>query len=76
MNSFIAEHICCILSRSVVKAFTVTTGTSIMRLGELVEMRTGYPFRKRIPFVEKDGCRLVQMGDVSCLLYTSDAADE
>ena len=36
-----------------------------MRLGELVEMRTGYPFRKRIPFVEKDGCRLVQMGDVS-----------
>ena len=36
-----------------------------MRLGQLVEMRTGYPFRKRIPFVEKGGCRLVQMGDVS-----------
>ena len=65
MNSFIAETICCNLSHSVVKAFTVTASTSIMRLGELVEMRTGYPFRKRIPFVEKGGCRLVQMGDVS-----------
>ena len=43
----------------------MTTGASIRRLGELVEMRTGYPFRKRIPFVEKGGCRLVQMGDVS-----------
>ena len=65
MNSFIAEHLCCIPLRCVVNAFTVTNGTSIMRLGELVAMRTGYPFRKRIPFVEKGGCRLVQMGDVS-----------
>lgn len=37
---------------------------SRMLLGELVEMRTGYPFRGRIDRVESGGCRLVQMGDV------------
>jgi hypothetical protein len=34
------------------------------RLAELVEIRTGYPFRGRIERVESGGCRLVQMGDV------------
>jgi len=34
------------------------------QLGELAEIRTGYPFRGRIERVEKGGCRLVQMGDV------------
>jgi restriction endonuclease S subunit len=34
------------------------------RLGEIAEIRTGYPFRGRIERVESGNCRLVQMGDV------------
>jgi len=34
------------------------------RLGELAEIRAGYPFRGRIERVESGSCRLVQMGDV------------
>jgi hypothetical protein len=36
----------------------------MMRLGELAEIRTGYPFRGRIERVEQGNCRMVQMGDV------------
>ncbi len=34
------------------------------RLGQLADIRTGYPFRGRIDRVEDGNCRLVQMGDV------------
>lgn len=34
------------------------------RLGELAEIRMGYPFRGRVERVESGGCLLVQMGDV------------
>jgi hypothetical protein len=34
------------------------------KLGQLAEIRTGYPFRGRIERVEVGNCRLVQMGDV------------
>ena len=34
------------------------------KLGEIAEIRTGYPFRRRIERVEDGNCRLVQMGDV------------
>src|SRR5208283_536149 len=34
------------------------------KLGEICEIRTGYPFRGRIERVEGGNCRLVQMGDV------------
>lgn len=34
------------------------------KLGEIAEIRTGYPFRGRIERAERGGCRLVQMGDV------------
>lgn len=37
---------------------------TMKQLGELAEIRTGYPFRGRIARVESGGCRLVQMGDV------------
>ena len=37
---------------------------TMKQLGELAEIRTGYPFRGRIERVESGGCRLVQMGDV------------
>jgi len=33
-------------------------------LGELAEIRTGYPFRGRIDREEDGNCLLVQMGDV------------
>ena len=34
------------------------------KLGQICEIRTGYPFRGRIERVEAGNCRLVQMGDV------------
>ncbi len=34
------------------------------KLGQICEIRTGYPFRGRIEHVENGNCRLVQMGDV------------
>ena len=34
------------------------------KLGEIAEIRTGYPFRGKIERAERGGCRLVQMGDV------------
>ena len=34
------------------------------RLDQLVDIRTGYPFRGAIARVERGNCRLVQMGDV------------
>lgn len=34
------------------------------KLGNLAQIRTGYPFRGRIDRVERGNCRLVQMGDV------------
>jgi hypothetical protein len=37
-------------------------------LGELAEIRTGYPFRGRIERMEAGGCRMVQMGDVRAAL--------
>jgi hypothetical protein len=36
----------------------------VKRLGQLADIRTGYPFRGRIDRVEEGNCRLVQMGDV------------
>lgn len=33
-------------------------------LGELAQIRTGYPFRGRIERIESGGCRMIQMGDV------------
>lgn len=37
---------------------------TIKKLGELAEIRTGYPFRGRIERAEDGNCLLVQMGDV------------
>jgi restriction endonuclease S subunit len=34
------------------------------KLGEIAEIRTGYPFRGRIERVEEGNCLMVQMGDV------------
>lgn len=42
-------------------------------LGEVAEIRTGYPFRGRIERVGDGNCRLVQMGDVQA--STSDVGD-
>jgi len=38
-----------------------------MRLSELAELRSGYPFRNRVETVAEGGCRLVQMKDVDVL---------
>ena len=38
--------------------------TTIRKLGEVAEIRTGYPFRGRIERGGNGNCRLVQMGDV------------
>lgn len=36
----------------------------VKRLGDVAELRTGYPFRSRVETVLNGGCRLVQMKDV------------
>lgn len=43
------------------------------KLGEIAEIRTGYPFRGRIERADGGNCRLVQMGDVRA--STGDVAD-
>jgi restriction endonuclease S subunit len=47
--------------------------TTIRKLGEVADIRTGYPFRGRIERVGDGNCRLVQMGDVRA--GTSDVSD-
>ncbi len=37
---------------------------TMKRLGEITEIRTGYPFRERVERIVNGGCLLVQMGDV------------
>jgi len=45
----------------------------VKRLGQLADIRTGYPFRGRIDRVEAGNCRLVQMSDVRA--STGDVSD-
>ena len=39
----------------------------MLRLSEVAELRSGYPFRNRVETMAEGGCRLVQMKDVDVL---------